>query len=703
MMSDASKAIFLSYARDDAAAARRIAEALRASGLEVWFDENELRGGDAWDQKIRTQIKECALFIPIISATTQERGEGYFRLEWKLAAERTHHMHEGMSFLVPLVVDDTAENRAAVPSEFMKVQWTRLPGALPSPQFVEQLKRLLEAPHKPVADVGRGRRTPPGLRTIPEPAGFGDPALQKNRSLPGWTWGALTAVGVAVALSTSRPQAPGAVGGGPSASGVERSAAKAAAEKSVAVLAFANLSDDKDNEYFSDGISEELLNVLAKVPGLKVTARTSSFHFKGTNTAVPEIARQLGVAYVMEGSVRKAGNRVRITAQLIKAADGFHVWSETYDRDLQDIFAVQDEIAKNILAAVRVSLLGGKVVPNTVSTKIEAYTLYLQAQGEFAKRGEFNLRAAIEHFERALAIDPNYVPALVGLARARVVLPSYSSLSGAQARETVDKAKQAARRALVLDPENSDAHATIGLLMSVLEWHWNEGEAELSRARELAPDDNWVANCFGDFYRFTRNDAASIAAKQQAWNLDPVSALSHWDIGYAYFVAGDYGQAQHWAELARGLAPDRFDGYQLLIMVAAKTGRVDQLRQVLAATRQNVRENAGLRMQFEVLGAISEKRPDEARRLLAQVETLTESGKASPAYTGYLHLLLGNSAEAMVWLRRGYDLRDVALVWSEIIDFDVIAADPVTRPILDQPGLKELHEIRQHNIRASQK
>jgi tetratricopeptide (TPR) repeat protein len=204
-----SRGVFLSYAREDTEAARRIAEAMRASGLEVWFDENELRGGDAWDAKIRKQIDACALFIPIISAHTEERGKGYFRLEWKLAVDQTHLLAEGVPFVAPVVIDDTNESAAVVPPEFMRVQWTRLPGALPTPQFVAQVKRLLsrEQPPAPKASAsqggagskeqGRGQRSEVG----PE---------SRKSGLPGWTWGALAAVvvGVAVVLTLSRKSEP---------------------------------------------------------------------------------------------------------------------------------------------------------------------------------------------------------------------------------------------------------------------------------------------------------------------------------------------------------------------------------------------------------------------------------------------------------------------------------------------------------------
>src|SRR5688572_19097174 len=154
-MSDVNKAVFISYAREDVEAARRIAEALRSFGLTVWFDQNELRGGEAWDTALRTQIRTCTLFMPVISAATQARSEGYFRREWKLAVERTHDMAAGTPFLVPVAIDTTAESRAIVPDEFMRVQWTRLPDGLPSPQFIDQVRRLLAT--QTAADLGLPR------------------------------------------------------------------------------------------------------------------------------------------------------------------------------------------------------------------------------------------------------------------------------------------------------------------------------------------------------------------------------------------------------------------------------------------------------------------------------------------------------------------------------------------------------------------
>jgi TolB-like protein len=309
--------VFLSYASQDAEAARRICESLRAAGVEVWFDQSELRGGDAWDQKIRRQIKECSLFVPIISAQTQARLEGYFRLEWKLAAQRTHAMADAKPFVMPVVPDDTSDSHAYVPEEFRAVQWSRLNQGEAGVAFCERVSALLEANATPRSSTAAPFSRPE--TTARQPAGKSSPA-----------------------------------------------------DKSIAVLAFANLSNDPENEHFSDGISEELLNVLAHVPSLRVTARTSSFSFKGRNVPVPEIAQRLGVGYIVEGSVRRAGSRVRITAQLVDAVEDAHLWSETFDRELKDIFALQDEIAGLIAQNLQLKL-GRRLEARKV--ELEASTL----------------------------------------------------------------------------------------------------------------------------------------------------------------------------------------------------------------------------------------------------------------------------------------------------------------------------------------
>ena len=265
-MTESGKAVFLSYAREDTEAAKRIADALRAFGVEVWFDQSELRGGDAWDQKIRTQIRTCALFLPIISQRTEERSEGYFRREWKLATDRMQDMGSGRTFIVPIVIDDTGETEADVPEEFRRIQWTRLPGGAATPEFAAQVKRLLE-PKKPSLkpELPRPPTLPPQFRQATRAkAENKDQKLEGRKSgLPGWAWGAVTTVVVAagVAFFALRPPEPAAP---PVAVAVAPPASKAAPElprdKSLAVLPFTNMSEDKESGYFADG--DEFMSLL---------------------------------------------------------------------------------------------------------------------------------------------------------------------------------------------------------------------------------------------------------------------------------------------------------------------------------------------------------------------------------------------------------------------------------------------------------
>jgi len=271
-------AVFLSYAREDAEAARRIAEALRGFGVEVWFDLSELRGGDVWDQKIRRQIRECALFVPVISSHTQAREEGYFRREWRIAVDRTHDMAENRAFIVPVIVDDTKESVANVPEQFLKAHCTRLPGGEPTSQFVEQVKRLLNPGR---AGDGSSRPVAPGPT--------GPSATPAKSKFPVVTVGLGVAVVALLAFVFLRPSAkpePVAPAVPPPAAPVAKAPdapapASTADAKSIAVMPFVDMSQAKDQEYFSDGLSEELLNLLAKVPDLQVTSRSSAFSYKG--------------------------------------------------------------------------------------------------------------------------------------------------------------------------------------------------------------------------------------------------------------------------------------------------------------------------------------------------------------------------------------------------------------------------------------
>jgi len=579
-------AVFLSYASQDAEAARRICDALRAAGVEVWFDQSELRGGDAWDQKIRRQIKECALFVPIISVSTQSRAEGYFRLEWRLADQRTHLMGRNRAFVFPVCVDQTPDAGADVPDSFLAVQWTRLPDGETPAAVAEHVRRLL---------AGEG--------TV-----YSRPAV-------------------------SPPSAP-------------RPAAAAVEGKSVAVLAFANLSNDAENEFFSDGISEELINVLVRVPGLKVTARTSAFHFKKKDTPVAEIARQLGVAYVVEGSVRKAGERVRITAQLIKAADGFHVWSDTFTRDLKDIFAVQDEIAGLVAKNLSLKLSGATTAAREVNPA--AYQLFLEGRSAFNREGVNDPLTAVTCYKESLAIDPDSALTWAWLSMA------YSLATGT-GEQTVDSgislAREAAARAIELDPGLAKGHVALAFVLLLYDWDWPKVAAELERALVLAPGEVEAVSLQAHLAGCTGRLDRAIALSRQAAELDPFNYFSGYTVVRSLSYARRFVEMEKAAEHVLALNPMGTRSRSFLSMARLLQGRADAAAQAAEEMPAGWARYTALACARHAQGRSAESE--------AELEALKAGHSVHAAYqVAQVHAFRGDVEEAFAWLETGYRQRD---------------------------------------------
>ena len=606
-MNESTKAVFLSYAREDTDAARRIAEALRDFGVEVWFDQNELVGGDQWDQKIRRQIRECALFLPIISQNTQARGEGYFRLEWKLAAERTHQMADGVPFLAPVAIDKAHEVNALVPPEFIRVQWTRLAQGEPSPQFLAQIKHLVDVPRNTSAPASGEP-----IAILPTAASSTPVAADRRpKGLPLW----VTAVAGVMLLATltyfalrpatkeiAAPTAPAK----PIAE-VEPTV-PAVSEKSVAVLAFADLSEAHNSEYFSDGISENLLDALAKVPGLRVAARTSAFFFKGKNLPMAEIAAKLNVAYVVEGSVQRAGDNVRITAQLIKAADGYHVWSDHFDRELKNIFAVQDEIAG--LIAKQLSLKLGAGSSTSKAVKPEALELYLRARQSWNLRTLQGFAQANDALNRAIALEPNFAQAYALLAQTWIGRDTRGGLIGRfgqRASPNYARIQSQIDRAFSLEPNLADAHTVQG----VLNWHhWkiDEAERELRLAIALNPNDATAHQALGRVLLTIGRIEEADAALQRATELDPLAYIILDNRAGPLRNAGRYAESLVFEERALAVQPDALQPNCLKAVDLSLLGRHDEavalLRRLLLDDTQTAMSlgvfvKAGLRAEAE--------------------------------------------------------------------------------------------------------
>jgi TolB-like protein len=414
-----NKAVFLSYASQDAEAVRRIAEALRASGVEVWFDQNELVGGDAWDAKIRGQITSCALFVPVVSAATQARHEGYFRLEWKLAAQRTHMMSGVRAFLLPVVIDDTRDAEAHVPDEFRAVQWTRLPAGETPPAFCARVKTLLGCG----ADGGESNVGARLVRAQDDGRGPSTPLQTRPRR---WLIPATITFATAVALAFWQPWAsevppPLSVPVATSASESKPAPAVplAADLKSIAVLPFENRSSAADSADFTAGMHEEILTAVQKISALRVIGRTSVLPYGDpAQRNLHQIASTLGVGTVVEGSVSRAGNSVKIAVQLVDTQTSRNLWADTYTRDITDMFAIQAAVAQEVATRLNVTLTAGErsLLGRRPTRNPRAYELFLRAQqlsnDLVGLSPVANWERVVHLLDEAVAADPEFVPAL---------------------------------------------------------------------------------------------------------------------------------------------------------------------------------------------------------------------------------------------------------------------------------------------------
>ena len=313
----------------------------------------------------------------------------------------------------------------------------------------------------------------------------------------------------------------------------------AKADNSIAVLPFVNMSSDEEQEYFSDGLSEELLNLLARIPELKVAARTSSFSFKDKDLAIPEIASRLKVAYVLEGSVRKQGNQLRITAQLIQADNGYHLWSETYDRQMDNVFQIQEDIAIAVVDALRITLLGE--VPKTRRTDPAAYQLFLE--GQYLKRqiSSDSLNRAVEVFKQAVEIDPAYVPAWAELADTYIWGGGSDELSDEEATALAD---QAIQTAISTDPDYAFAYYVRGISWIFTKHRFKQGIEDFQHALKLDPDDAFIVAAIGKGAFLTGKFDLAITQYQAALAMEPIVPEFYWFLGRAYLSSGRLDDAE---------------------------------------------------------------------------------------------------------------------------------------------------------------
>ena len=441
--------VFISYASQDAAVANSIVANLEQHGLNCWIAPRDVKPGAQYADAIVRAINEAKAVVLVMSGSAV--GSSHVGREVERAASKGKP-------IIPFRIDNAALN-PELEYFLSNSQWIDVPKL----GMAAALSRLQEAMGN-VSETRAAQAVPPAPRS----GGVG-----KRAAIA-----ACMVIGVGVAMGLAVHFWPAGRGGG------QAPAVVAVSDKSIAVLPFADMSEKKDQEYFADGMAEEIIDLLVKIPGLKVISRTSSFQFKGKTEDSRNIGAQLGVAYVLEGSVRKSGDRLRVTAQLIDSKDGTHVFSQTYDRNLSDVLKMQDEIAVSLVRALQIEVGQNDIDSRPALRNTEAYTLYLQGVHASSGFDQAGMEQAISNFERVLELDPSFAPAEVGLSNAYFVL---GSLTGFMPPAIAyEKARLANQRALKLDGNLALAHAQLADIYRVYDGDRATANRELT-ALALAP------------------------------------------------------------------------------------------------------------------------------------------------------------------------------------------------------------------------
>ncbi|PYK13725.1 MAG: hypothetical protein DME64_12965 [Verrucomicrobia bacterium] len=445
-------------------------------------------------------------------------------------------------------------------------------------------------------------------------------------------------------------------------------------QKSIAVLPFDNLSRDPDNAYFAEGVQDEILTRLAKVADLKVISRTSTQHFKSAPENLPQIAKQLGVTNILEGSVQKAADQVRVNVQLINAITDAHVWADTYDRKLTDIFAVESEIAKNIAETLQARLSGSEKtsIAKTPTVNPEAYELYLKGRFFWNKRTGTDLRKAIDYFNQAIAKDPNYALAYVGLADSYLLLSSYAAVSPA---ESLPPARSALKKALELDDSLAEAHASFGLL-TTLELDLHRALDELKRAVELKPNyataHHWLALAHLTLAQFD----SAISEAKRAIELDPLSLVINADTSWIYFSARRYDEAEAQVRKTLEIGPQFFLAhYYLGEVLQFKAHLSEAIAEFQKAFELN-NDPYSLAMLGQAYGRNGQR--DEAQKILARLNEEAKSHYVAPYALALVQIGLGDKDRAIEELDHAYREQETNYLFGIKVDpmLDDLRGDP---------------------------
>ncbi|HVH15515.1 MAG TPA: tetratricopeptide repeat protein [Candidatus Angelobacter sp.] len=457
----------------------------------------------------------------------------------------------------------------------------------------------------------------------------------------------------------------------------------------IAVLPFANISPSSKDEYFADGMTEELIATLSKIRDLGVIARTSVIRYKELTKPVTDIGRELNVGTVLEGSVRVAGKKLRITAQLIDVATEEHLWSETYDRDLEDVFAVQTDIGKRIAEELKIKIVRNDSLRlEKKATGIpEAYSHYLKGRHSLNARTEKGLKESIRHFESAVKRDPNFALAYTGLADAYSILASYS-LEYIPPREGFPKAKAAAQKALALDRQLAEAHASLGLVKFYYDWNWKDAESQFKKALELNPGYAQAHQYYADFVKsFGRFDEA-LSQMKQALALDPLSYSINTGIGHVLYLSRQYDDAiDHYRKVVESdpaFVPARLWFGRPFMQKGMFKEAIEQVEQAVKLSKESTVSLATLAQAYASAGNNA-----EAQKILDRLLDRSKKQYVPSYWIALVQMSLESRDQALIWLERAYHERSSWLVWANVEPrFDTLRSEPRFTRLLARIGFE---------------
>jgi TolB-like protein/Flp pilus assembly protein TadD len=630
--------VFVSYASQDEAAAHVVVVALERHGFKCWIAPRDVTPGALYADEIVRSLNAARVLVLVLSESAIASPHVGKEIERASSKRRP---------IITLKMDPTPLP-PALEYFLSESQWVELGthGIEPAiVKLIEAVRRHLGVATFAAATSFRGEHT------------ADHPVSRPRKSLMiGGSIALLGSVLVGLMIDKywlSRGRA-GPVSTAPVAATVQASTPPPAAisDKSIAVLPFVDMSEKKDQEYFADGMTEEMIDLLAKIPALKVSARTSSFYFKGKQNTVAEIAKALGVAHLLEGSVRKSGNTLRITAQLIRANDSSHVWSETYDRPLGDVFTVQDDIAGEIITRLKASLAGSVAPMSTPAKNSEAYLWFLKAIAmRHGFRSKTDAAAIVDNLERAIKADPAYAPGWAELSRARV----YQANAGYILPTAVSgEAHSAAAKAMTLDPQLAAAHVAAGVVHEFIDWDLVGAERDYRRALDLAPHSSDILSFLGNVTQNLGHLDEARSLLQLASELDPLDERYYSNLGDVDYLTGRFEEAERQYRTSVELNPKLPDAYWGLSFCRLATG---DLPAALARAEQNPEEPTRLWNLAVVYFALGRKA--ESDETLAQLEGRYAEDWAYQIAETYAYR--GDSDQAFAWLDRAYRQRDGGL------------------------------------------